>query len=219
MCVVRIAGKGFWYIASGAVALFTVAQSSEMFALNPEERVGVASCVVKAAAGRVPVVASGSFPPLGVGGAGLEEQAVSVRAMHATGVSAVVLLASCLADKSEGEDQLKASLEKILESTPGINLSLYECPSPYHRKLSEGMIVWMAETGRFLFHKDTSRFCPLISKKLGAIKKARLNPTNPFRFYNGNVTGLLHSLREGGNGGSVRWVGSNGSLSSSIRFL
>lgn len=192
-----------WYIASGSKALFSVAQSSEMFKLKPEERLGVATTVLKTVASRIPVVASGSFPPLGAGGAGIEEQAASVRAMHATGVTAVVLLASCLADKSEGEDQMKANLQKLMELTPGIQLALYECPAPYHRKCSEEMLVFMAQSGRFYFHKDTSRHCPLLKTKLAAIKGAGLSADNPFRFYNGNVTGLLFSLREGGNGASV----------------
>jgi 4-hydroxy-tetrahydrodipicolinate synthase len=192
-----------WYIDSGAIALFAVAQSSEMFKLKPEERLTVATHVVKAANGRVPVVASGSFPPLGVGGKDIDVQAASVRAMHATGVSAVVLLASCLADQSEDEDQMKSNLEKVMELTPGIKLALYECPAPYHRRCSAEMVTFMARSGRFIFHKDTSRHCPLLSKKLTAINDAGLEPSNPFRFFNGNVTGLLHSLKEGGNGASV----------------
>jgi 4-hydroxy-tetrahydrodipicolinate synthase len=192
-----------WYIASGAKGLFTVAQSSEMFKLTPEERVGVASRVVARAAGRVPVVASGTFPPLGAGGAGLEEQAASVKAMAATGVSAVVVLASCMATEAENEEQFRANLTKLLELTPGIQLAQYEVPAPYHRKCSPETLAWIAKTGRFSFHKDTSRHTPLISAKLAAIKSAGLDASNPFRFFNGNVTGLLFSLREGGSGGSV----------------
>jgi 4-hydroxy-tetrahydrodipicolinate synthase len=192
-----------WYISSGAKGLFAVAQSSEMFELTPEERLACANCVVKAAAGRVPVVASGTFPPLGPNGEHLEEQAASVRAMYETGVAAVVVLASCMATKEEDETQFKANLEKLLELTPGVPLAQYECPAPYHRKCSAETLSWIAKTGRFHFHKDTSRHCPLLSEKLAAIKAADLPASNPFRFFNGNVTGLLHSLREGGSGASV----------------
>ena len=34
-----------WYVASGASGLFTVAQSSEMWALSPDERLAVAATV------------------------------------------------------------------------------------------------------------------------------------------------------------------------------
>jgi 4-hydroxy-tetrahydrodipicolinate synthase len=192
-----------WYIGSGAKGLFAVAQSSEMFQLTPDERLASARCVVRAVAGRVPVVASGTFPPLGPAGQGLEQMASSVQEMHSTGVTAVVVLASCMATKEEDEAQFKENLERLLELTPGVPLAQYECPAPYHRRCSPELLSWIARTGRFYFHKDTSRHCPLLSEKLAAIREADLPPSNPFRFFNGNVTGLLHSLREGGSGASV----------------
>ena len=48
-----------WYIQQGVSGLFAVCQTSEMFLLSLEERELVAHTVVKAAAGRVPVIASG----------------------------------------------------------------------------------------------------------------------------------------------------------------
>ena len=48
-----------WYIANGVSGLFAVCQSSEMFFLSLEERVGIARFVKEKANGRVPVIASG----------------------------------------------------------------------------------------------------------------------------------------------------------------
>ena len=192
-----------WYIASGAKGLFTVAQSSEMHQMTPEERLATAKCVLEAAAGRVPVVASGSFPPLGPGGAGIEEQAASVNAMWATGVTAVVMLSCAMAQKDEDDSVFRSNVTRLLELTPGVTLGQYECPAPYHRVCSAPTLAWLAKTGRFSFHKDTSRHNPLISEKLAALRAAGLPAVNPFRFYNGNVTTLLHSLREGGAGAGV----------------
>lgn len=48
-----------WYIANGSDALFAVCQSSEMMFLTLEERVELAAFVKRAAAGRIPVIASG----------------------------------------------------------------------------------------------------------------------------------------------------------------
>lgn len=45
-----------WYIAHGVSGLFAVCQSSEMFFLSLEERVGIARFVNEKAAGRVPVI-------------------------------------------------------------------------------------------------------------------------------------------------------------------
>ena len=49
------------YIAAGAVGLFTNCLSSEMYELSPEERLEVIKTVVDQTAGRVPVVATGTF--------------------------------------------------------------------------------------------------------------------------------------------------------------
>ena len=48
-----------WLISKGANGLFAVCQSSEMFFLTLQEKIDLAECVVQAAAGRVPVIASG----------------------------------------------------------------------------------------------------------------------------------------------------------------
>lgn len=48
-----------WYIESGVKGLFAACQSSEIHELNFEERMRIAEITVSAAAGRVPVVASG----------------------------------------------------------------------------------------------------------------------------------------------------------------
>lgn len=50
-----------WYCASGCAGIFTVCLSSEMYHLTPEERVKLAAHVKKQVAGRVIVVASGTF--------------------------------------------------------------------------------------------------------------------------------------------------------------
>ena len=192
-----------WYIASGAAGLFAVAQSSEMHAMTPDERLACARCVLAAARGRVPVVASGSFPALGAGGAGVGAMAASVNAMWGTGVAAVVMLACHMAREDEGDEAFRANVAQLLARTPGVTLGQYECPKPYHRVCSADTLAWLAQTGRFSFHKDTSRFYPLISAKLAALQAAGLPRENPFRFYNGNATTLLHSLREGGAGGGV----------------
>lgn len=153
----------------------------------------------------MPVLASGSFPPLGPNGAGAEEQAASVNAMWGTGVAAVVVLTCAMATEDEGEETFRANVSRLLGLTPGVNLGQYECPAPYHRVCTPETLVWLARTERFSFHKDTSRHAPLISAKLDALQAAGLLAagSSRFRFYNGNVTTLLHSLQAGGAGAGV----------------
>mmetsp|Transcript_27508 Transcript_27508/g.72303 ORF Transcript_27508/g.72303 Transcript_27508/m.72303 type:complete len:352 (+) Transcript_27508:99-1154(+) len=185
-----LAALSEWYIQSGSVGLFPVAQSSEMYALSPEERIECARTVKRAAAGRVPVLASGTF------GGPVEEQAAFVKTMAAE-VDAVVVLVCNLATAEEGDDVWLDRCQKLLDLTPGIKLGLYECPAPYHRLLSPTMLEFCAKSNRFVWIKDTSRENELISAKIGVL---RALPQTPLRWFNGNVTTLSHSLQAGSQG-------------------
>eukprot|EP00037_Helgoeca_nana_P029619 m.355821 g.355821 ORF g.355821 m.355821 type:complete len:338 (+) comp28016_c0_seq32:861-1874(+) len=185
-----LAALSEWYIRSGAVGLFTVAQSSEMYSLTPEERLECARTVQKASGGRVPVVASGTF------GGPIEEQAAFVNRMSKE-VDVVVVLVCNLAGKEESDAIWIKHCTTLLELTPGVTLGLYECPAPYHRLLSPATLKWCADSGRFAWIKDTSRNNELISAKIDALRPL---DASPLRWFNGNVTTLLHSLKEGSHG-------------------
>jgi 4-hydroxy-tetrahydrodipicolinate synthase len=53
-----------WYLQNGVSGLFAVCQSSEMFQLSLEERVGIARFTKEKVNGRVPVIASGHIQTL-----------------------------------------------------------------------------------------------------------------------------------------------------------
>lgn len=110
-------------------------------------------------------------------------------------VDAVVVVVSKLVAPDESDDVLLTRLKTLVDLTPGIPLGLYECPAPYHRLLSMDALAWIASSGRFLFLKDTCRENDVITKRLAMLKTIE----SPFRWYNGNVTTMLHSLREGGS--------------------
>ena len=178
-----------WYINNGVNGLFAVCQSSEMFYLTLEERLKVAKCVVKAAAGRVPVVASGHVSD------SMDEQVAEINAMAKTGVEAVVLITNRLAKEEEGNEIWRANCEKLLNGLEtDIPLGFYECPYPYKRLLSVENIKWCSQTGRFYFLKDTCCDLEQIKEKLKAIKGTNL------KLYNANTTTLLESLRAGAKG-------------------
>ena len=99
-----------WYIDNGVDGLFAVCQSSEMFYLTLEERVAIATCVLKAAAGRVPVIASGHVSD------SLEEQIIEINAMAKTGVDAVILITNRLAKENESDDVWMENCKKILDN-------------------------------------------------------------------------------------------------------
>jgi len=179
-----------WYLDSGSAGLFPVAQSGEMYNLTNEERLECARVVKKAAGDRGPVLASGTFEGT------IETQAAFVNEMGKI-VDAVVVLVSMLATKEESNEVWLERCKKLIELTPGVPLGLYECPAPYHRLLTPEMLTWISSTGRFVWIKDTSRQNDLITAKITSLKTVK---DSPFRWYNGNVTTLLHSLKAGSDG-------------------
>ena len=178
-----------WYIRNGSSGLFAVCQSTEMFYLTLEERVGYARFVKEKAAGRVPVIASGHISD------SFEDQVNEIRAIAATGVDAVILITNRLAKEEESDDIWMENMCRLLEALPeDIKLGFYECPYPYKRLLSADMIRRCAGTGRFYFLKDTCCDIDQIRAKLSAIQGTNM------KLYNANTATLLDSLRLGAAG-------------------
>lgn len=177
-----------FYLDAGSAGLFAVCQSSEMFDLDDGERMALATRVVDRVAGRVPVVASGTF------GNDVDALADTTRRTADTGVDAVVCLAASLATEGEDEATWQRRAEQWLARTGDIPLGLYECPKPYHRLLAADTLAWAATTGRFLFLKETSCRLPTIEAKIGAVRGT------PVKFFNANAATLLASLEMGGRG-------------------
>eukprot|EP00047_Mylnosiga_fluctuans_P021479 m.105176 g.105176 ORF g.105176 m.105176 type:complete len:331 (-) comp8911_c0_seq3:123-1115(-) len=178
-----------WYIANGCVGIFAVCQSSEMYELTADERLALAARVKMVAGDRAVVVASGTFP------GPVEEQAVFVNRMGEV-ADAVVVLVNMMCAADENLAAWRANVQQLLALTGQTRLGLYECPTPYHRLLDPETLRWCALTGRFFFHKDTSRRPAAISAKLAAL--ADLD--TPFRFYNANAACLLPAIRLGAHG-------------------
>ncbi|MCL3861206.1 dihydrodipicolinate synthase family protein [Actinotalea sp. K2] len=177
-----------WLIELGSAGIFAVALSSEMYELTHEERVALAARVVDRAAGRVPVVASSVHSGL------VEDQAVGVGQMAATGVSAVVLISSLVAGLDETEETWLANVRTIVDLSPGVDLGIYECPVPYKRLPSLDAVRWMAASGRFTFYKDTSHTLELMGERLSVMRGSRL------KLYNAAIGSLLPSLQLGASG-------------------
>ncbi|GAB2455260.1 4-hydroxy-tetrahydrodipicolinate synthase [Conyzicola lurida] len=182
-----------WLIRQGAAGLFPGALSGEMFDLSEEERLALAARVVARAAGRVPVIAavadSGSA----------DEQARAAARLAATGVDAVVLIASVLVDADASETELRARLERILDANPGVDFGIYECPLPYHRLFSTDLIAWIADTGRFSFFKETSHDVAVMAERVAAAEGT------PLRVFNAGIESLVESVAVGVHGLSG-WV-------------
>lgn len=178
-----------WYIENGVAGLFADCQSSEMFYLSLEERIKIAQFVKKRSDGRVPVVASGHISEK------LEDQINELNAVADTGVDAVILISNRLAKEGEDDTVWLENLKKIVQELPeNLPLGFYECPYPYKRIISPGLLKWCAETGRFYFIKDTSCDLNNMEQKLKEIKGSHL------KLFNANSSTLLETLQMGASG-------------------
>ena len=177
-----------FYLDAGSNGLFANCLSSEMFQLTDEERLLITRTVVNHVRGNVPVVATGTFSRE------VSATCEFIKKIYDTGVQAVILVTSMLVEPDESEEVLKSRLETIMAQTGNIPLGVYECPIPYKRLLSPSLMAWMASTGRFVYHKDTSCHSGAIHRKAQAV----LNTS--FGFYNADTTTALDSLDSGARG-------------------
>ncbi|MDO4739669.1 MAG: dihydrodipicolinate synthase family protein [Eubacteriales bacterium] len=178
-----------WYIGKGVSGLFSSCQSSENHMLTLQERVLHTKTTVKAAAGRVPVVASGHVAD------DLQEQLRELSSMAEAGADAVILVTNHLAKPDESDAVWIKNLEWLMNRLdPSIHFGLYECPHPYKRLMSEETLRFCAQTGRFYFLKDTCCDAELIAKRVQWVQGTNL------RLYNANATTVLDTLLSGAAG-------------------
>ncbi len=173
----------------GSDGLFAVCQSSEMFFLSLEEKVALAECVVKAAEGRVPVIASGHTSD------NIEEQIEELTAISKTGVDAVILVSNRLAKVDEGSEVLLKNLQRIMDALPlDVMLGVYECPYPYRRLLTNEELKFCIDSGRVIFLKDVS--CNIDIER----ERAKVVEGSNLHLFNANTETFLDSLIAGYDG-------------------
>ncbi len=178
-----------WYETERVDGFFAVAQSSAMFELSLDERVELARKVREFAPSELPVVASGHVSDT------LDGQLEELTRIAGTGVDTLVLLTNRFAAPNEDESVWKKNMEKLLARLPEeISLGLYECPYPYKRLISEDILKWIINTGRFGFVKDTC-CSPSMIKMRGALAEG-----SGVKLFNANAPTLLFSLRNGYSG-------------------
>ena len=177
-----------FYLACGAKGFFANCLSSEMYHLDNEERLALATHVVKQVKGNMPVVATGSF------GETIEERAEFTKKMYDTGVDAVILITSHFAAKDEDDSVLISNLEKFLSLTGDIPLGTYECPTPYKRIITPEVMRFMISSKRFIYHKDTSLDLAQIKIKMEIAKGS------PLEFYDAHTPNTMDSLQLGARG-------------------
>ena len=177
-----------FYDKSGTEGIFAVCQSSEMFFLTIEERMALSRFIVDKAPGRMTVIASGHTAD------SISLQIEDAKKIAAQGIFSYVFISNRLDPHNEGDDVFKRNAEQLLNSMPEMTFGIYECPYPTKRLLSPALLKWCAQTGKFLFLKDTSCDTGIIAEKLKAVEGTGL------KIFNANSSTLLETLRLGASG-------------------
>jgi len=177
------------YIQTGAKGLFANCQSSEMFDLSEEERLLIVKHTLKVANGRVPVVAVGNF------GTTIPEQADFVHKIYDTGVKAVIIVTSLIAEENESSEVFEERIFELFHLTGKIPLGFYECPQPYKRLLSAEQLRKFVATGRIIYHKDTCLDIEIVKDKLKAT-----DGIDTFGLYDAYAVNAVASLKAGAAG-------------------
>ncbi|GAA4305187.1 dihydrodipicolinate synthase family protein [Compostibacter hankyongensis] len=177
------------YLRAGAGGLFANCQSSEMFALDHDEKLAVVKHVLSATGGAVPVVAVGNF------GETPERQADFMHKIYDTGVQAVIIVTSLVAGKEEPDRLFEERVFRLFELTGSMPLGFYECPEPYKRVLKPAQLRQFVDTGRIIYHKDTCLDLTQITAKLEATAG---RPA--FGLYDAYAAHAVASLKAGSSG-------------------
>jgi 4-hydroxy-tetrahydrodipicolinate synthase len=173
-----------WYIARKVGGLYANCLSSEMYALNAQERLRLVSEAVQAAAGQVPVAATGNL------GDTVEAHIAFCQRVADAGADIVMLVVPPFYESEADLERYYLTLAEQVDAT----LGLYECPVPRPYHLSVNLVQTLARTGRFYAFKETS--CNL------AKIKALLEVTQdtPLALLQANTPYLLDFIRDGGVG-------------------
>ena len=178
-----------FYLDAGAGGLFANCLSSEMFQLSKQEMIESVSFVVEKVNGRVPIVATGTFPDT------VENQAAFVKEIYKTGIESVIVITGLLAEEADSEEVFEANVKKLLALTGDIPLGFYECPVPYKRILSAEFLGELVKTGRIEYHKDTCLDIEGVRAKIAASEGAE-----SFGLYDAYMVHAVDSLKAGSAG-------------------
>lgn len=177
-----------WYEKKGVDGIFAICQSSEIFFLSFEERLELIKFIMANKPEGMSIVASGHTAD------DLDTQIKEAKAFIETGIDAYVFISNRFAKADESDDILLKNMEYVASQIPEIPLGVYECPYPYKRELSLYALKKMAESGRYLFIKDTCCSISKLKEKLDIIKDSSI------MLFNANAATLSESIKMGAHG-------------------
>lgn len=187
-----------WYWKQGCDGIFAACQSSEIMFMSVEERVKLTHTVIATA--RALAEADRSREPMMIVASGhvsdsFDEQVRELKAICAEKPDALILISNRIDIENTSDERWIEEAEKLIAELPSdMPLGIYECPKPYKRLLSEKILKWCADTGRFYFSKDTCGDAELIRKRIEVCRGTNL------KIFNANGQTMLESYRDGAYG-------------------
>ena len=186
-----------WYAAAGLDGIFTACQSSEIFHLTVEERVLLTKTVVERCAELAKQ--NPDRPPMTVVASGhvadsFDEQVYELQAVADCGIDTLILISNRMDIANTSEAQWISETAALMDALPDIPLGVYECPYPYKRLMGDTMLSFCAQSGRFLYMKDTCCDADVIAHRCALLAGT------PMKLYNANAQTLLSSLHSGAAG-------------------
>ena len=179
-----------FYLEAGVKGFFANCLSSEMYSISEDERLELTRHVVKSVAGRAPVVATGSF------GLTIEDKADFAARIYDSGIDAVILITGHYANVEDNDDMLLRNFDKMFRLTRDIPMGLYECPAPYKRVITPEVFGMLLDTGRLIYHKDTSIDLEKVKAKLEILQQ----DPHGLEFYDAHTPNAMYSLQMGATG-------------------
>ena len=184
-----------WYWKRGCDGIFADCQSSEIQFLTLDERVNILHTVMQKVYAlaaqdpsrpRMTVVASGHVSDR------FEDQVRELNAIAAEKPDALILISNRMDIANTSDEAWIADTGRLIAQLPAeMPLGIYECPKPYKRLLTEKILRWCVENGRFYFVKDTCCDAELIRARLEICKGSHL------KLFNANAQTLLETVRAG----------------------
>ena len=166
--------------------------------LSLEDRVKLVRTVMKKT--RELAAQDPSRPPMMIVASGhisddFDAQVEELNLIAAEKPDALILISNRMDIANTTEDKWIEDTEKLIAKLPAdMPLGVYECPKPYKRLLTDKMVKWCADSGRFYFVKDTCCDAEVIARRIKICEGSNL------KILNANAQTMLSTLQNGGYG-------------------
>jgi 4-hydroxy-tetrahydrodipicolinate synthase len=152
-----------FYEEEGVSGIFALGLTGEGATLSDDERNQISRLIAKRKSERVQLASVSNYS------GDHARQIEQAKITEDTGADVVILTLSFLSTETPMYDQLADIADQV--SAP---LGIYECPKPVHRLIELDSLKRLADSGRFVYMKDTCRSLELLKQRVDIVRNTRL---------------------------------------------